>query len=473
LNRCPKLQKGSTPTGLVVRAQVGGLSSLRLLNLSHQLGTRRFSGKLPDRITLLNGLTGLHMQHNQFSGALPPQIWRMESLEFLLAQGNNLEGPIPHGIGYLSNLRSLLLNDNSIDGTLPDTLGGMHYLQELDLQQNSMSGTLPPALGLMPRLKTLYAQKNRISGALPSTVGQLQALSHLDLRQNSLQGPLPSSLGLLKALRVLDLSLNSLTHELPSELGQLSALTHLLLNDNYPGLSQAIPNSLGALSSVQQLALRNNSFNGRLPSFLRNGFQASRAVTLDANPFYCPLEEWAILNYSGIHCLHCPGEDPRRPDGSKDYTQTCSGHGVCIDGQACECEAAWSLANDCSQLACPTSAVEGLASGDDESAVQYCNGVGTCYNTVNSSISCPTSAVDTVGTDFVAQHLDCAVGVIVIARCQCPAGGFIKPRCLAFTASEAGNVLVFSDATRTLPGRMSWLLALVSALMILRSWHCH
>ena len=424
-------------------SQVGELGSLRLLNLSNQRGTVRFSGAIPDDITLLNGLTDLHLQRNQFSAALPPQIWRMQSLETLFAQGNQLVGPMPHGIGYLRNLRELLLDDNLIDGTLPDTLDGMLYLRSLDLRENSLSGTIPPALGRMPRLKTLTAQQNRLSGSLPSTVGLLQALHTMELQQNALQGPLPTSLGLLNALSLLNMSHNNLSHAMPTQMGQLGTLEHLILNDNTPGLgalvpstSGTIPNTLGGLSSVTSLALENNALTGQLPSFLQGDFVASRQVQLTGNPFFCPLPSWAIQNLSGVTCLHCPGEP------TDDLTLTCSGHGICKDGTECLCEAAWNgFSANCSQLACPSTVVP----GSEPPVTQYCNGVGTCYNTINSSVSCPASAADTVGIDFVASYLDCDAGSITIARCSCPPGT-IPPSCNVFTATEAGNELVTSAA---------------------------
>jgi len=428
--------------------QVGELSSLRLLNLSYQLGTVRFSGAIPGDITLLNGLTDLHLQHNHFSDALPAQIWRMESLEYLYAHGNQLRGPIPHGIGYLSNLRELLLHENAIDGTLPDTLGGMLYLQTLDLRENALSGTVPPALGYMPRLKTFTAQRNRLSGSLPSTVGLLQALSTMELQENALQGPLPSTLGLLNALTLLNMSHNNLSHAMPAQMGQMGSIEHLVLNDNAPGLgfsfvpsaSGSIPNTLGGLSSLKTLALANNAFNGFLPTFLRGDISATRDLQLTGNPFYCPLEPWALLNYTGIHCLHCPGE------AMDDYTKTCSGHGYCKDGLQCMCDPEWSgFSEDCSQLACPSSEVPSATS--DTPVLQYCNGVGTCHNTINASITCPANPADSVfpPNDYVAFSADCDAGILTIARCQCPPGT-IPPNCATFTATEASNELVTSAA---------------------------
>lgn len=458
------------------------MAALRMLNLSHQRGLTRLQGTLPDHITRLNELTGIYIQQNQFTGALPLEIWRLTSLEFLQAQGNELSGPIPHGIGFLSKLRSLQLNHNRIGGTLPDTFATMEYLHELLLDNNLISGSVPEALGHLPRLRLLSAEDNRISGSLPDSIGSLQYIDQLLFKQNRIAGPLPPTLGKLSSLHVLDLSHNNLTHSLPEELGELSSLVHLMLNDNFPGLNASIPEALGGLASVQNLRLANNGFNGHPPDFLKRGFQEQRTVTLSGNPYYCPLQEWALLNYSSIHCLHCPGEDPRTgPNGSlPDYTSTCSNHGICIDGSYCQCEPAWDgFSTDCSQLACPTT--EEVQ--DDGSVVQsFCSGNGECYNTRVASVSCPGGNPSAVNpsdylpaleqSDYVAYAVDCVAGEIVFARCQCINFNFASPKCELISVATAEDQIIESGvSTRTMRSSLV-ALVIVAVTLVQASGFC-
>jgi len=476
--------------------EMGDMVALRSLNLSHQKGVRRFDGTLPARMTLLNSLAELHLQHNQFQGALPARIWRMETLELLNAQVNQLEGPIPHGVGYLRNLRSLALYNNSIDGTIPDTLGGMEYLYQLALDNNRLSGTLPPALGHMPRLRSMNARENVISGSVPSTVGKLADLELLMLRRNAIRGPLPSQLGELRAIRTLDISQNNLTHPAPSELGQLATLEHLYLNDNTPGLSSAIPSELGLLpQTLRTLELTDNALNGQLPMFL-NESRDGLVVGITGNPYYCPLPSWAIPRaplvdangtvigtatggFEGIHCLHCPGENYLLPDGSPDYLMTCSGHGMCIDGISCMCESEWDgFSDDCSQLACPR---EDVTMQDGTIQQVHCSGVGACRNIVvemGANASCGADGVSALTprdfvqppNDYVAFYVDCATARMTIAQCVCAnTATQSAPKCEPITLEE-GNIVVIDPAAsraRPFPG-VSAMLATALAAALLR-----
>ena len=492
--------------------EMGDMVSLRFMNLSHQEGVRRFEGTLPARITLLNSLAELHLQNNQFEGALPDRIWRMETLELFNAQVNRLQGPLPHGIGYLRNLRSLSLYNNSIDGTVPDTLDGMTYLTQIELANNRLSGTLPPTLGHMPRLRSIDARHNLLSGSLPSTVGKLAELESLVLQRNAMRGPLPTELGELGMVRIVDISHNNLTHALPSELGNIVKLEHLHLNDNTPGLSDAIPSELGAIGSLVTLELTNNSFNGDVPLFLQDPYRETVDVGITGNPYYCPLPAWAIPPYvgnetvvtnvtvaangtnatgagagedggeatgfPGIHCLHCPGEDYRLPDGSPDYSMTCSGHGKCIDGESCLCEDEWDgyFSDDCSQLACPAEDVE----NDDGTTTKFfCSGVGQCANLpltpLNGTASCDANggyagitpdqylvAQGFFPNDYVAYYVNCETRMMTIAKCECPDYSTqMPPDCQRIVLAEA-SITVLDGAARRVDASSSRALATVA-----------
>lgn len=455
--------------------EIGDMASLRLLNLSHQRGLTRLQGSLPNQITRLNELTGLYIQHNQFAGALPAEIWRLSSLEFLEAHANELTGPIPHGIGILDKLRSLQLNNNRIGGTLPDTFATMEYMYELRLAHNLISGTVPQTLGHLPRLRHLSAEGNLISGSLPDSIGSLEYLDELFFKQNHITGPLPTALGQVSSLSLLDLSHNNLTHGLPNEIGRLSALVDLRLNNNAPGLNGSIPDALENLNSILRMELAHNSFSGFPPDFLKHDFQAHRTVTIAGNPYYCPLPEWAISNYSDIQCLHCPGESPIGPNGLPDYTTTCSNHGYCIDGKRCECEQAWDgFSANCSQLACPTESAN-LHDGT-LAPPEFCSGNGQCINT-HEELSAPCHAggasvvsPDPADINRVAYHVDCAENEIIFARCDCDNNiNFAAPHCVPISIATAEDEIFTDSASRTMQGRLIVTLLLVACVIVARA----
>jgi len=377
---------------------------------------------------------------------------------------------------------------------VPDTLDGMAFATRLSLYNNLLSGTMPPALGYMPRLQVIDAHNNHISGSLPTTIGLLDDLEHLLLHRNALRGPLPTQLGNLRAVRVVEISQNELTHEIPPELGRLNAVESLHLNDNLPGLSGAIPCTLAQLSNLQTLELTNNALNGQFPGFLQS-FQSNRAVGITGNPYFCPLPEWSIIPlatttgtangtseppppppssaYAGIQCRHCPVDYNAdgtlkyvRADGSPDYTRTCSGHGICAHGQACQCDPMWdgSLSGylDCSHLACPTEAVT-MPNGAIQNV--FCTGRGTCANTeyVIGATSGNGSVVPTVGScvdgastyirpesfrgdDYVSYYVDCVADKVTIAHCSCP-DGTSQPLCGDIILAAA-KLTVLSAAPR-------------------------
>ena len=149
----------------------------------------------------------------------------------------------------------------------------------------------------------------------------------------------------------------------------------------------------------------------------------------------------------------------------------CSGHGVCIDGQYCECEPEWSgFSTDCSQLACPTTTIV-QEEGDPEEV--YCRGQGTCYNTVNATTCvngdpASVSPEDVVGIDYVAYHVECEEGIITLARCDCPFG-YGQPSCdLIIRQKESETILGGSACRREASPAALAVTLLAAALLVLR-----
>jgi len=386
-------------------------------------------------------------------------------------------GPIPHGVGYLDSIRELKLHDNLIDGTLPDTLGGLSYLRHFSLDNNALSGTCPHAIGHMPRLKHLSAVNNKLSGSLPESIGSLGDVAEIRLMHNRLQGPLPTSLGDLSLLEHLDISNNHLTGALPSEIGRMSSLRELRLNDNVPGLDSFIPNQLGDAPALNTLLLASNSLRGIVPPFLDGGYHVGRTVDITQNLYYCPLEAWALYTYS-ITCEHCPDDPPVQ--NQSDYLVSCSGHGICIDGEYCQCEDAWSgFSTDCSMLACPITEEE----DEDGNILEvFCSGNGACVNDRNDSFTCPAGGAAGVAAnpsdflpggidedDFVAYHVDCEENEIVYARCDCIGPRYVAPDCTFFVVQETEDIILSSDGrnSRVVPCPTVAVLSAVTSLSVL------
>ena len=258
-------------------------------------------------------------------------------------------------------------------------------------------------------------------------------------------------------------------------------LKHLYLNDNTPGLDSQIPAALGQLEGLLTLELTNNALNGELPAFLQEPYQEGRTVGITGNPYYCPLPLWALPSeetnsngtftgelsggYIGIECLHCPGENYLTPSGRPDYTMTCSGHGVCIDGIACQCDAAWDgFSDDCSQLACPMMTITDANGVDSE---VYCSGVADCYNPDPFPLNSTAVACDADGNPLVTPHpylenpinfvgfyVDCETRMMTVAQCACQGITQAPPDCAPVQLKGDSLTVIDSPApARVAPSR--------------------
>ena len=174
---------------------------------------------------------------------------------------------------------------------------------------------------------------------------------------------------------------------------------------------------------------------------------------------------------------------------------TCSGHGVCIDGERCQCEAAWDgaplgLPADCSQLACPS---EDVAQTDGTTTKYYCSGVGMCINLPVQALNATVQACDENGNsplvpdqyledgimmangevkffqshDYVAHYVECAARTMTIAKCDCPDPRTqVPPDCRPIILAEAEIRVLDSAARRAHPSSWGVLASLVAAMAV-------
>ena len=193
-------------------------------------------------------VTHLYLNSNGLSGQIPAQIGDLTSLRLLDLSSNALSGPIPAQIGDLGRLEVLYLFGNDLSGPIPAQIGDLGRLGLLYLYSNALSGPIPAQIGDLDRLRLLLLYSNALSGPIPAQIGDLDRLAWLDLSSNALSGPIPAQIGDLDRLAWLDLSSNALSGQIPAELGDLANPTRLDLSDN--DLSGCVPTELSAFDSV-------------------------------------------------------------------------------------------------------------------------------------------------------------------------------------------------------------------------------
>ncbi|KQJ83328.1 receptor like protein 42 [Brachypodium distachyon] len=78
-----------------------------------------FTGSIPELIGGLASLRGLNMSHNSLTGMIPPQLGRLTQLESLDLSSNQLHGVIPEALTSLTSLAWLNVSSNQLEGTIP------------------------------------------------------------------------------------------------------------------------------------------------------------------------------------------------------------------------------------------------------------------------------------------------------------------------------------------------------------------
>jgi len=223
-----------------------------------------------------------------FSGIIHSQVLSSDSLALVAlydsTDGSNwshpwdLNSPVSTWGGVTtSNGRVIKLRqvDNTLDGTIPPAIGNLSELIELELRStnpylsyaNKLTGSIPPELGNLSKLSILKLEKNQLSGSIPPELGNLTGLVILELQFNKLNDTLPPELGNLHNLWKLNIWGNQLTGDIPEEFSNLTALTFFHAIDNQ--LTGNLDPFMGMIQ-LKELLLNKNSFNGPIPSVIRN-----------------------------------------------------------------------------------------------------------------------------------------------------------------------------------------------------------
>ncbi|XP_047268241.1 LRR receptor-like serine/threonine-protein kinase GSO1 [Capsicum annuum] len=96
--------------------------------------------------------TGFDVSSNALSGKIPEKIGLLNGIPFLNLSHNNLTGLIPQTMGEMISLQSLDLCYNHFTGEIPVTLTLLNFLAYLNLSYNNLSGRIPTN----PQFDTLY-----------------------------------------------------------------------------------------------------------------------------------------------------------------------------------------------------------------------------------------------------------------------------------------------------------------------------
>ncbi|KAL1221334.1 Receptor-like protein 31 [Cardamine amara subsp. amara] len=327
-----------------VPASIGNLTQLRYLSLY----ANNFSGKfsvsfanltklstlsvaynyfepelLPD-MSRFHNLEEFDVGENSFFGPFPTYLFTIPSLRWIDLGGNDFKGPIDFGnISLSSRLQILRLAHNKLNCPIPKSISKFLNLKKVDLSNISSFGPFPTSLLTIPSLQWVNLAGNQFKGPIHfGNTSSLSSLSILDLSRNKFDGPIPESISKFLNLRELDLSNNKLEGKVPgclwrletlklshnsfSRFGKPTAVLHqtqmveLHLDSN--SFCGPFPRPICKLRSLEFLDLSHNSFNGSIPSCLRNFTKSLQVLNLRNNNFGGILPNM-FVNATYLHAL--------------------------------------------------------------------------------------------------------------------------------------------------------------------------
>ncbi|PSR91006.1 Receptor protein kinase [Actinidia chinensis var. chinensis] len=218
---------------------LAGLNSLQFLLLSNN----NFTSIPSDFFTGMTSLQDVYLDYNPFSAwEIPESLKSASTLQIFSANGANVTGKIPDFLGELAGLTALHLAFNYLEGGIPSSFSGSS-IQSLWLNGQKSDSKLNGSISVvqnMTQLTEVWLQTNSFSGPLPPDFSGLTGLQNFSVRDNEITGPVPYSLLSLQSLRVVNLTNNKLQGPTPKfgssvQVDMISGSNSFCLDD--PGVS--------------------------------------------------------------------------------------------------------------------------------------------------------------------------------------------------------------------------------------------
>ncbi|XP_037441767.1 receptor-like protein EIX2 [Triticum dicoccoides] len=148
-------------------------------------------GPIPEELGNMTSLEVIDLSVNDLVGLIPSNLQNLCNLKVLrlveinidasigefMGRVPSLTGKIPEEISLLIGLTNLNLSNNHLIGRIPNQIGDLKQLESLDLSYNELSGEIPSGLSDLTSLSHLNLSYNNISGVIPSRP-QLQILDN-------------------------------------------------------------------------------------------------------------------------------------------------------------------------------------------------------------------------------------------------------------------------------------------------------
>ncbi|KAL6146179.1 hypothetical protein ACLB2K_056862 [Fragaria x ananassa] len=145
--------------------EIGGLKSLRVLNLSKNA----FTGAIPSSLSSLQVVESLDLSQNKLSGEIPPQFAKLTFLTVLNLSNNQLVGRIPTSTQFSTFPKSSFqgnidlwgppLTEDNIAGTSPPIVGGSRQTSGHEVDWDVISVEIGFAAGFGVAIASLFLCK--------------------------------------------------------------------------------------------------------------------------------------------------------------------------------------------------------------------------------------------------------------------------------------------------------------------------